>query len=197
MLCCLLWHPDQYFHRPLVEQYYNWTVSSANLLFLGSGLCSLLAFVSVRLLSSRYSDRDMMLWSLSMGTLGCILLISFPSSPLPSWRFLLGFFTISVAFPVGRGTAMALYTKLLPMDLQGTGQGIILAVGAIARILGPFWAVYALTVSIGSIVVFGCAACIFASCFCVAVMNYTALRVTPSLIFSEPPSPSHVDAQPI
>lgn len=178
---------------PLVEQYYNWTVTSANLLFLGAGICALFSFVSVRLLSNRCSDRDMMIWSLSMGALGSILLISFPSYPLPAWRFLLGFFTVSVAFPVGRGTTVALYTKILPREIQGTGQGVILAVGAIARIFGPFFAVYALNVPVGSLFVFGCAAFMFAACLCLAVIYYSVLTVPCKHFLSDRVSTSHVN----
>lgn len=171
---------------PLVETYYNWTVSSANLLFFEAGVCSLLSFIAVRRLSRVVSDRKMVAWSLSMAVLGSVLLISTPSKRLPAWRFLLGFFTISVAFPVGRGTTMALYTKLLPQKLQGPGQGVILAVGAIARILGPFWAVCSLTLPHGSLLVFGFLSSLFALCLCLVVSQYhTLLKKQPGYLFAE------------
>lgn len=118
----------------------------------------------------------MMAWSLSMGIIGCVLLVSTPMRPLPVWRFLLGFFTISVAFPVGRGTTLSLYTKLLPLKLQGAGQGVILAVGAGARILGPFWAVCAFYFKFGGLLVFGVSAMLFAVCLYLVSAYYPQLK---------------------
>lgn len=147
--------------RPLVETYYGWDVFAANLLFTGAGLASLLAFVVVGIASTKVPDRVMVSWSLLLGILGFALLCEIPGSSLGVPQFLIGFFFISIAFPVGRATVIALYTKTLPLKWQGTGQGVILAVGAAARILGPFWAVSAFFMENGETIVFASTSCLF------------------------------------
>lgn len=80
---------------------------------------------------------------------------------------------------------MALYTKILPKEFQGAGQGIILAVGAVARIFGPFWAVCALTNKLGALLVFGFAASLFAVCLCLVVIHYPRLKAQSGYTFTE------------
>lgn len=140
---------------PLVQAYFDWTVFQANLLFTAGGIASLAAFVAVAVLGKTVPDRVLVTWSLVIGAAGFSLLLSTPEKPLGVPRFLAGFLTISVAFPLGRATVVALYTKILPLPWQGTGQGIILAVGAVARIVGPFWAVRAFSFWLGGLIVFG------------------------------------------
>lgn len=162
---------------PLVQAYYNWTVLQANVLFTASGACALASFAAVHVLSKRMTDRALTAWSLGLGALGYMLLVSTPDKPLPVSRFLSGFMVISVAFPVGRATTVSLYTKLLPLKDQGTGQGIILAVGAVARILGPFWAVRAFMFQNGGLIVFGATAGLFMGCLGLMGIFYSMLRV--------------------
>lgn len=162
---------------PLVQAYYNWTVLQANLLFTAAGACALASFVAVHVLSKRMTDRALTAWSLVLGAMGYLVLLSTPEQPLSPLRFLNGFILISVAFPVGRATTLSLYTKLLPLKDQGTGQGIILAVGAVARILGPFWAVRAFLFQYGGLIVFGATAALFLGCLGLMGFFYSMLRV--------------------
>jgi Major Facilitator Superfamily len=160
---------------PLVQAYFNWTVFDANLIFTVGGVASLLAFVALALLSSQISDRAVAGVSLAVGAAGFALLLSTPENPLSIERFVAGFLTISVAFPLGRATVVALYTKLLPLPWQGTGQGVILAVGAVARIIGPFWAVRAFSFWYGGLIVFGATAGLFLATLALYVCTYAAL----------------------
>lgn len=162
---------------PLVQAYYNWSVLQANELFTAAGVCALVSFIAVHKLSKRMTDRAMMGWSLSLGALGYVLLVSTPNKPLSQRRFLYGFMAISVAFPVGRATTVSLYTKLLPLKDQGIGQGIILAVGAVARILGPFWAVRAFLLENGALIVFGFTAALFMGSLALMGAFYSKLQV--------------------
>lgn len=160
---------------PLVQAYYSWTVFDANLLFTVGGLASLLAFAALALLADAVSDRAVVGVSLAVGAAGFTLLLSTPARPLPVARFVAGFLTISVAFPLGRATVVALYTKLLPMAWQGAGQGVILAVGALARIVGPFWAVRAFEFWLGGLVVFGATASLFLATLMLYIRTYAVL----------------------
>lgn len=83
------------------------------------------------------------------------------SAPTGASRFLLAFALVSIAFPLGRATVMSLYTKVLPMRMQGTGQGAILAVGAVARIIGPFGSIFVFGYEFGAAAIFGGTALLF------------------------------------
>lgn len=122
-----------------MQKLYDWDIGAANKLFAFAGACSLITFYLLMQLSNQLSDRMLTLSSLLTGLVG-YLCLTFPLE-LSVVRFLTGFGLISTAFPMGRASVIALYTKLLPRERQGSGQGIILAIGAIARIVGPFWGV--------------------------------------------------------
>lgn len=71
---------------------------------------------------------------------------------------------------------MSLYTKLLPLKLQRAGQGVILAVGAAARIVGPFWAVCTFYFKFGALLVFGVSALLFALSLYLVLAYYPQLK---------------------
>eukprot|EP00177_Eucheuma_denticulatum_P001968 GFKZ01003519.1.p1 GENE.GFKZ01003519.1~~GFKZ01003519.1.p1 ORF type:complete len:433 (+),score=33.65 GFKZ01003519.1:292-1590(+) len=163
---------------PFVQQHYGWSVLQANLLFTAAGVCALVAFAGVQTGTRRgFSDRGMTLFSLGLGLVGFVLLVPGVGGAISECRFLYGFMVISVAFPVGRATTAALYTKLLPMKEQGRGQGVILAVGAVARILGPFCAVRAVGSGSGGLEVFGGTAVAFLACAGIMGVFYARLKV--------------------
>lgn len=145
-------------------------MQSANALFTLAGFLSLLAFLVMDPLSQHISDRNIALLSLVLGASGFACL-------LPAWhsggddgtllspsRFLTGFLLVSTAFPVGKASVVSLYTKMLPSSAQGVGQGVLLAVGAVSRIVGPFCAVLAVGSFWGMIGVFGGATLLFGGC---------------------------------
>ncbi len=70
---------------------------------------------------------------------------------------------------------MSLYTKILPYRYQGGGQGAILAIGAISRILGPFVAVAVFWTDMGGWFVFGGSAAVFAVTAIVFRLSYNDL----------------------
>lgn len=163
---------------PLVQHYFGWSVLQANLLFTAAGVCALVAFAGVQTGTRKgWSDRGMTLFSLGLGVVGFVLLVPGTGGGISECRFLYGFMVISVAFPVGRATTAALYTKLLPMKELGRGQGVILAVGAVARILGPFGAVRAVGGGSGGVEVFGGTAVAFVACAGIMGIFYARLKV--------------------
>lgn len=76
-----------------------------------------------------------------MALVGYAVLIDYKIRVIEPWRFIIGFGIISVAFPVGRGVTLSLFSRLIGNHDPGFYMGWILAIGAISRILGPFWAV--------------------------------------------------------
>jgi len=62
--------------------------------------------------------------------------------PLP--RFIAGFALITIAFPFGRTSVMGCFSKVLGPTPQGAWVGVLLAVGAVPRIIGPWWSLFAL-----------------------------------------------------
>ena len=65
-----------------------------------------------------------------------------------------------MAFPISRGVCLTIVGKLLGDSPQGTWMGIMFALGAVARVVGSFWAVQGLF-SLGPLVVFGSTSALF------------------------------------
>jgi hypothetical protein len=82
-----------------------------------------------------------------MGFVGYILLIDYVPGVIEPVRFIIGFCIISVAFPLGRGVTLSMFSKIIGKHKAGVYMGYMLGVGAISRIIGPFWSVQSLTVS--------------------------------------------------
>ena len=124
---------------PLAMLLYRWDVLEINLLFLGAGILSLLTALSVRYLTSYIQDQTMLIASIFIGFLGSIILVDLPlDETLPVWRFLLGFSLITVAFPIGRNVILGIYGNVLGEVNQGKWMGIIIAISAFPRVIGPF-----------------------------------------------------------
>merc|ERR1712070_220552 len=87
-----------------------------------------------------------------------------PSLP----QFLTAFTLVTVAFPFGRGICLAMVGKLLGDSPQGAWMGLMFALGALARIAGPFWAVQGYSL-FGAKAVFGSTAALFALALLAAV----------------------------
>ncbi|GMH99384.1 hypothetical protein TrST_g8949 [Triparma strigata] len=129
---------------PLVLNLYQFEQYQVNLLFIGVGVLSLFTSAAVGFLSRFFSDRAMLVLSLVLGLVGSLLLIDSSEEFLPLPRFFLGFAIITVAFPFGRNVTISIFSAVLGEVEQGFYMGLMLAVGAIPRALGPFWAILSL-----------------------------------------------------
>lgn len=126
---------------PMVSVIYNWSSLKINLLFTGAGMASLLTSFSVRCLTRYVEDRSMLVASIVIGLIGSMLLMDEPfNKTLPVWRFLVGFSLTTIAFPVGRNVVLGVFGNVLGPVNQGRWMGIIIAVSALPRVLGPFLA---------------------------------------------------------
>ncbi|CAI2364145.1 unnamed protein product [Moneuplotes crassus] len=121
--------------------------SFAYILFACSGFLSLLTFLALKRINTWTSDQNFVLLSSIMGLIGYFVLLDFSPRIIEPARFVIGFCIISVTFPLGRGVTLSLFSKLIGKHKAGVYMGYILAVGAISRIIGPFWSVQSLTVS--------------------------------------------------
>mmetsp|Transcript_1441 Transcript_1441/g.2519 ORF Transcript_1441/g.2519 Transcript_1441/m.2519 type:complete len:476 (-) Transcript_1441:114-1541(-) len=134
---------------PFVLEAYGWNQRDVNLLFVGVGVVSLLTSVVVKYLSRVMSDYNLLVASLFVGLGGSLFLIdSFPGAEkpitLPLSRFFIGFTLITVAFPFGRNVSLSVFSKILGPTPQGAWFGWMFAAGALPRIVGPSWSLFAL-----------------------------------------------------
>lgn len=131
---------------PMVMMTYRWEPLEINLLFTGAGLLSLVTAFSLRYLTRYVEDRTILLASIFIGFIGSVLLIDLPfNQTLPVWRFLLGFSLITIAFPMGRTVVLGIFGTVLGDMNQGRWMGIIMAVSAFPRVIGPFVSLELLT----------------------------------------------------
>lgn len=107
----------------------------------------MLTFITLRHLNRFISDYNLVLVSSMLGLVGYLVLIDYVDRVIEPLRFMIGFAIISVAFPFGRGVTLSLFSKLIGNHNPGMYMGYMLAIGAISRILGPFWAVQSLTIN--------------------------------------------------
>ncbi|CAI2363709.1 unnamed protein product [Moneuplotes crassus] len=134
----------------VVHKYTNtldYPESFAYILFACSGFLSLLTFLALKKINTWTSDKNFVLISSIMGLVGYFLLLDFSPGIIEPARFVIGFCIISVTFPLGRGVTLSLFSKLIGKHKAGVYMGYMLAVGAISRIIGPFWSVQSLNVS--------------------------------------------------
>jgi len=119
----------------------------AYLLFAAAGVLSVLTFICLKYLNKYVSDFNLVLISSILGLVGFLIVIDYTPKIIEPARFIIGFCVISVTFPFGRGVTLSLFSKLIGDHKAGTYMGWMLAIGAISRIIGPFWSVQALGVS--------------------------------------------------
>jgi hypothetical protein len=121
--------------------------SFAYMLFAFSGVLSLITFIALRRVSDWIPNKKFVMISSIMGFIGFFMLMDFSPRIIEPARFIVGFCIISVTFPLGRGVTLAMFSQIIGKHKAGVYMGYILAVGAISRIVGPFWSVQSLTVS--------------------------------------------------
>ena len=132
---------------PLVLNLYDFEQYQVNLLFVAVGVLSLLTSTAVGYLSRVFSDRTILVMSILLGLIGSVILIDSADHFLDLSRFFIGFAIITVAFPMGRNVTISIFSAVLGNVEQGFYMGLMLAVGALPRALGPFWAIKSLQVS--------------------------------------------------
>ena len=128
-------------------------------LFAIAGILTLITFFVLKKINGIISDKTLVLASSLFGLIGFSLMIDYSPRKIEPIRYIIGFWFASIAFPFGRGVTLSMYAKIIGNNKAGVYMGSMLAVGAIARCIGPFWAVQALVVSPS--LVFGISSCLF------------------------------------
>ena len=124
---------------PLCSVLYDWDPIEVNLLFTCAGVLSLVTSFAVRLLTRYVEDRILLVASILIGLVGSAFLMDLPFSPnLPIWRFLAGFSMTTVAFPIGRNVVLGIFGTVLGPVNQGRWMGVMIAISAFPRVVGPF-----------------------------------------------------------
>lgn len=119
----------------------------AYVLFACSGVLSIVTFMLLKQVNNLISDKVLVFISSFLGLAGYLIMIDYSPRIIEPARFIVGFCLISIAFPFGRGITLSLFAKIIGKHKAGVYMGYMLAVGAISRCVGPFWAVQALIVS--------------------------------------------------
>lgn len=171
---------------PLVQAWFGWSEMRANLLFTGAGVANFLCSglmtwlsASVTLASGlpgaqRVSDRALLASSMVLGAVGWLLMIP-TAGPMGVPQFLLAFTLVTVAFPFGRGVCLAMVGRILGDQPQGAWMGVMFALGSVARIVGPFWAVEGFL--LGPLAVFGGTGLLFLLALGAMWLLWTELKV--------------------
>ena len=163
------------------QDWFGWDEVETNLLFTAAGVANLLCAMLMSILTRArgpsdplVGDRTLLVSSCMLAAAGWLLMVppdswglmvppdgsAPPAPPRASMGFVqfgLSFGLVTIAFPFGRGVCLSMVGKLLGERPQGAWMGIMFALGAIARIVGPFWAVTGYA-SLGAVSVFASSA---------------------------------------
>ena len=162
---------------PLCSVLYSWDAIQVNLLFTCAGAVSLITSFAVRVLARHVEDRALLVASVLIGLVGSAFLMDLPfSKDLPIWRFVAGFSMVTVAFPIGRNVVLGIFGNVLGPVNQGRWMGLIIAISAFPRILGPFVALKLLqVVAWKTWLTFGICAALFAVVSALVIQNVDLL----------------------
>ncbi|KAL7456636.1 hypothetical protein ACHAWC_010857 [Mediolabrus comicus] len=162
---------------PLAVILYDWEPVEVNLLFTCAGVMSLITSFSVRLLTRYVEDRVLLVASILIGFVGSTFLMDLPfSGDLPPWRFLVGFSMVTIAFPIGRNVVLGIFGNVLGPVNQGRWMGVMIAISAFPRVVGPFIALGLLEiVHWKTWLEFGICAGLFGTVFLVVIQNLDSI----------------------
>lgn len=126
----------------------GWSIHIAYCLFTAFGVISILTFFVLHKLDGIVDDRKLVLAGLVSGLVGWVLWFDFYDRIICIPAFLVGYALVSVSFAVGRNVIFALFSKIIGNQPAGAYMGWMLAMGAVSRMLSPFWCVQSLSISV-------------------------------------------------
>ena len=146
----------------------------AYIMFAVSGFLTFWTFMLMKIIDGVFSDTTLAMVGSLMQLFGFILIIDFVPRIIEPIRFIIGYCLICVAFVPGRGICLTLLSKIIGKHKAGNYMGYMLAIGALARSLGPFWAVRSLLVS--PTITFGGWALLFLITIWVQIVCHSSLK---------------------
>ena len=135
---------------PIMQKYFDYGDQANSILYLLAGLELIVIFLMLSIASKRVNDRIL----ISAGLLVMMIALSWLLATLPrfspSTRSNLPYFAVGVVLdlagiPTVCDIGLALYSKLLPDNMQGLGHAVRRFISQLAIILGPLWGASTLT----------------------------------------------------
>ena len=127
-----------------MDKYFSYGDQANSVLYLLAGVELILVFCVLNISSRRISDRAL----ISTGVVLMLVALTWLSATLPRFqekdRSNLPYFGVGVVLdlagiPTVCDIGLSLYSKLLPDNMQGVGNGVRRFVSQLAIILGPVW----------------------------------------------------------
>ncbi|KAH0624202.1 hypothetical protein JD844_007731 [Phrynosoma platyrhinos] len=130
---------------PITQRYLNFGELENSIMYFLCGVEVIGGFFLVRCLSTRLTDRVILLLGLIICNIACIWCLVFLAWPRGSFAVLLtelviGVFLQVLGLPFVAVSQVSLFSKVTAERTQGFSQGLRRSVGGIATILGPLWA---------------------------------------------------------
>ncbi|XP_053168113.1 uncharacterized protein LOC128352004 isoform X2 [Hemicordylus capensis] len=130
---------------PFTQQYLGFGDLENSIMYFLSGVEVICSFFLVRCLSTRLTDRVVLVIGLVICNMAGVWCLIFLAQPRGSFAVLLaelvvGIFLKVLGLPFVAVSQMSLFSKVTAEKTQGLSQGLRRSVGGIATILGPLWA---------------------------------------------------------
>ncbi|XP_064404675.1 uncharacterized protein LOC135349939 [Halichondria panicea] len=177
---------------PMAEDLLNWNEKEISFFYSGAGFEIILAFVLVSLLSRLLGDRWLLLIGLIFDIVGWGWLLGLvgnatSETPWVMWRFMIGGVIVLWGLPFALVTGASLYSKILPADIQGFGQGFRRSCFSVGAILGALWAGGAGSFGSTYYVLLGVPAALYVLMLFMVLVTFVRLKEAPSKK-NQPPS---------
>ncbi|XP_062832892.1 uncharacterized protein LOC100556147 isoform X2 [Anolis carolinensis] len=130
---------------PITQKYLNFGELENSIMYFLCGVEVIGGFFLVRCLSTRLTDRAILVLGLIICNIACVWCLLFLAWPRGSFAVLLtelviGVFLQVLGLPFVAVSQVSLFSKVTAERTQGFSQGLRRSVGGIATILGPLWA---------------------------------------------------------
>ncbi|XP_033006648.1 uncharacterized protein LOC117047521 [Lacerta agilis] len=130
---------------PITQQFLNFGELENSIMYFICGVEVIAGFFLVRCLSTRLSDRVLLVLGLVICNIACAWCLFFLVRPRGTFAILLtelvvGVFLQVLGLPFVAVSQVSLFSKVTAERTQGFSQGLRRSVGGVATILGPLWA---------------------------------------------------------
>ena len=112
-----------------MKTYFNYGDFENSILYLSGGGELIIVFILLTLVSRKFTDRSLILVGIVSNIITYIWFLSTVPNYLPGdksnlWSFAIGTALDLASIPILLDISLALYSKLLPDDVQGFGHGV-------------------------------------------------------------------------
>eukprot|EP00050_Salpingoeca_kvevrii_P007274 m.295007 g.295007 ORF g.295007 m.295007 type:complete len:464 (+) comp13100_c0_seq1:141-1532(+) len=170
------------FVTPMTQDFFGWHTRENSYFYISAAAIGISTFISVRKLSTKLSDRMLLLCGMVLEVAACFWLFVWmpgakPHETATYWKFLVGAVLIIVGITFIFIPLPSLLSKLVPAHRQATVQGLRRSVVSIGCIVGPLWAGNSGRPHLMFGVIAGFAAC----AFLVLLLGFGSLKPPPPL----------------